>query len=255
MRRTHSYLAAAAFACSLIYSCSPTQKTGAGETALNTLTRQQEKEGWQLLFDGKTTRGWHRYGGATYGNVWRVDDAALLFDPAGKPEIKDVYRNRDADIVSDEEFDNFHLRIDWKVEPGCNSGIMFLVHEDSSRYKNMWETGPEMQVVDNERHPDAKTPTHRAGDLYDLIACSTETARPAGEWNQAEIIFNRGQLDFHLNGMKVISTTLWDDNWKKLIAGSKWKGFPDFALYKKGRIGLQDHGKKVWYRNIMIRKL
>lgn len=236
-------------------SCKTPAKTGSTETGLNILTRQQEQEGWHLLFDGKTLNGWHRYGGETYGSAWRVDDAALLFDPAGKPGLRQVYRNRDVDIVTDGEFENFHLKIDWKVDTACNSGIMFLIHEDSTRYKNMWETGPEMQVVDNERHPDARVPKHRAGDLYDLIACTPETARPAGEWNQAEIIFNRGKLDFFLNGVNVVSTALWDDNWKKMIAASKWKGFPDFALYKKGRIGLQDHGRKVWYRNIMIRKL
>jgi hypothetical protein len=113
----------------------------------------------------------------------------------------------------------------------------------------------EMQVLDNDRHPDAKIPKHRAGDLYDLISCSRETVKPALEWNKAGIRALNGKLDLFLNGENVVSTTLWDDNWKKLIAGSKFKAMPNFGTFKKGRIALQDHGNKVWYRNIMIKKL
>lgn len=244
----------------IAYSCSTPQKTGnngSGDTGavLNTLSNQQKREGWQLLFDGKTTSGWHRYGGTAFGSAWRVDDEALHFDPVNKRELRKTYSSTDVDIITDEEFENFHLKLEWKVDTGCNSGIMFLVHEDSTKYKDMWETGPEMQVVDNERHSDAKYKTHRAGDLYDIISCSKETVKPAGEWNRAEIKVDRGKLDFYLNGENVVSTTLWDENWKKLIKGTKWKGYPDFAGYKKGHIGLQDHGRRVWYRNIMIKKL
>ena len=112
-----------------------------------------------------------------------------------------------------------------------------------------------MQVLDNNGHEDAKIPKHRAGDLYDLIACSTETVRPVGEWNQAEIKINKGKLDLFLNGTNVVSTTLWDDNWKKLVAGSKFKDMPDFATFKFGHIALQDHGNMVSYKNIRIKKL
>jgi hypothetical protein len=112
-----------------------------------------------------------------------------------------------------------------------------------------------MQVLDNAGHDDGKIIKHHAGDLYDLISCSQETVKPVGEWNQVEIISNNGKLDFILNGTNVVSTTMWDDNWKKLVAGSKFKDMPDFGTYKKGRIALQDHGNMVSYRNIMIKKL
>jgi len=112
-----------------------------------------------------------------------------------------------------------------------------------------------MQVLDNERHADAKIPKHRAGDLYDLIASSSETVKPAGQWNTAEIIKNKDSLTLRLNGATVVQTILYDGNWKKLIAGSKFKEWKTFGTFKKGVIALQDHGDKVMYRNIKLRKL
>jgi len=112
-----------------------------------------------------------------------------------------------------------------------------------------------MQVLDNARHEDAKIIKHRAGDLYDLISAKPEMAKPALEWNQVEIIANKGHLELHLNGTKVVETTMWDDNWKKMLKASKFKEWPDFGTYKKGKIALQDHGFNVWYKNIKIKRL
>ena len=194
---------------------------------------------------------------------------SIHFDPAnGHFEIKGKSIPNDAEafyapvlewmeayIKSPGARTNFELNLEWKVDTGANSGIIFYVNEDSAKYEWPWNTGMEMQVLDNDRHPDAKIPKHRAGDLYDLISCSRETVKPALEWNKAGIRALNGKLDLFLNGENVVSTTLWDDNWKKLIAGSKFKAMPNFGTFKKGRIALQDHGNKVWYRNIMIKKL
>lgn len=212
------------------------------------LTDEEQKEGWKLLFDGTTIAGWHNFGGGGIGNNWKVENGTLKF--AGS-EKKDTVAQ---DLVTDDEYENFHLKLEWKVDTGANSGIMFYVKEDTAHKKPYW-TGPEMQVLDNERHPDSKIIKHRAGDLYDLISCSKETVKPAGEWNQVEIKALNGKLDFWLNGENVVSTQMWDDNWNKMIANSKFKQWPGFGTFKKGRICLQDHGDNVWFRNIKIRSL
>lgn len=213
------------------------------------------EDGFVSLFDGQTTKGWHNYGKTTVGKAWKAVDGTLHLDTMGK---KDWQTSEGGDLVTDEEFDNFHLKYDWKIAPKGNSGVVFYIHEDTT-YKYMWQTGPEMQVLDNgtstaDGHPDGKITSHRAGDLYDMIV-SKETVKPAGEWNSAEIISNKGKLEFYLNGQQTLATTMWDDSWKALIAKSKFKAMKGFGTYNKGRIGLQDHGDLVWFRNIMIKKL
>ena len=217
----------------------------------STKTNQTVNE-WISLFDGKTTNGWHKYGGGPVGPAWKVADGVLYLDASEKEGEK---IKGGGDIVTDEEFENFDLKLEWKISNGGNSGIMFCVHEDTTKYKAPYETGPEMQVLDNEGHSDGKIHKHRAGDLYDLIACSRETVKPHDEWNQVEIRLLNGTLDFFLNGEHVVSTTMWDDNWNKMVENSKFKTMPGFAKFKKGRIDLQDHDFTVWYRNIMIKKL
>lgn len=218
----------------------------------NALNAAEKKEGWMLLFDGKTLNGWHKYGGKPAGSAWKVEAGELFLDPTQK---KDWQIKDGGDIVTDKSFKNFHLKLEWKIAQNGNSGIMFYIHEDSVKYVWPWMSGMEMQVLDNAGHPDSKIVKHRAGDLYDLIACSQETARPFGEWNEVEIRSVNGQLDFWLNGTNVVSTTLWGDQWKKLIAGSKFAKMPGFGTYQEGKIGLQDHGDKVSFRNIKIREL
>lgn len=222
-----------------------------GGATTNTLTDAEKQEGWQLLFDGSTKNGWHVFNNNTDGSAWIVDQGSISLDPK---EIKDWQTVGGGDLVSADEFDNFDLKMEWKVADSGNSGIILFIKEDP-KYEHTWHTGPEMQVLDNNGHPDAKINKHRAGDLYDLISANPETVKKAGEWNQVQIISNKGTLEFYLNETQVLRTTLWDDNWKKLIKGSKFKDMPDFGTYTKGRIGLQDHGNRVWYRNIRIKKL
>lgn len=204
--------------------------------------------GWQKLFDGKTTNGWHTYGKTTAGTDWKVVDGALYLDAANKTE------GQGGDLVTNEEFTNYHLKLQWKISKGGNSGIIFNVHEDP-KYSATYTTGPEMQVLDNDGHPDGKITKHRSGDLYDLIKSRVENVKPVGEWNTAEIILNNGMLELIQNGESVVKTTMWDDNWKQMVAGSKFKTWPAFGIYKTGKIALQDHGNGVWYRNISIKKL
>ncbi|WP_232058278.1 3-keto-disaccharide hydrolase [Nibribacter ruber] len=219
---------------------------------METQAQAKQHEEWQLLFDGKTTTGWHTYGEKTIGKAWKVEDGTLRLDASSK---KDWQTAEGGDIVTDQSFDNFHLKMEWKIAPNGNSGIILFVQEDSALYPYPWSTGPEIQVLDNAGHPDAKIQKHRAGDLYDLIASSPETVKPAGQWNQVEIISQNSQLTVTLNGTQVVATTLWDDAWKQLIAKSKFAQMPGFGMFQSGKIALQDHGDDVWYRHIMIKRL
>jgi hypothetical protein len=221
------------------------------ENDINTLTEAEKSEGWVLLFDGQSKQGWHIYQGKSDGSAWKAENGLLMLDPREK---KDWQTIGGGDLVSDSAFENYHLSLEWKISPKGNSGIIFGI-QDKPKYEHSWHTGMEMQVLDNAGHSDASNPKHRAGDLYDLIASSTETVKPAGEWNRAEVKMDHGKLDLFLNGTNVVSTTVGDTEWKKLVAGSKFKEWPDFATFKTGHVGLQDHGDPVWFRNIKIRKL
>jgi hypothetical protein len=222
------------------------------DTMLPQTTVASSDTGWISLFDGTSLKGWHSYGKAAPGAAWNVDSNAIHLNVASNQGYQ---TDGGGDLVSDSAFSNFDLKMEWNISKNGNSGIVFYIHEDTVKFKESWNTGLEMQVLDNDGHSDGKIPKHRAGNLYDLIAANPETVKGPGEWNQMEIISNNGQLDLFLNGTKVVSTTMWDDNWKKLIAGSKFADMPDWGTFKEGHIALQDHGNDVWYRNIMIKKL
>jgi hypothetical protein len=241
MLKLSVYLVAAS-----LLSCSTPNNTTMTPGTNNTTAA----DGWVSLFNGSTTAGWHTYNKTGVGSAWKAANGVLHLDASAKKAPQSA---EGGDIVTDEEFENFHLKLEWKISPNGNSGVIFYTKEDP-QYGAMWVTGPEMQILDNNGHPDAKITKHRAGDLYDLITAK-EVVKPVGEWNQAEIVSNNGKLEFYLNGQQTLSTTMWDDNWRNMIANSKFKTMSAFGTIKKGRIGLQDHGDDVWFRNIMIRRL
>lgn len=210
-----------------------------------------KKEKWVKLFDGKTTNGWHSYGKETAGEAWKVVDGNLYLDANAKKETK----AQGGDLVSATSYENFHLKLEWKISKDGNSGIIFWVQDDPKKYKQVWHTGPEVQVLDNDGHADGKIKKHRAANLYDLIEGTEGAAKPVGEWNKCEIIAKNGQLNIFLNGVNTVNTAYGDDNWRNLIAGSKFKNQPDFGKFFNGHIALQDHGNDVWFRNIRIKKL
>ncbi|MCB0637946.1 MAG: DUF1080 domain-containing protein [Lewinella sp.] len=239
---------------------STTEEAAASEPALNTLTEAEQAAGWQLLFDGQTTNGWHNYLADTIGESWIVEDGALTLD-AVKQEDWRWQAPHGGDIVSDQQFGNFELQLEWKISDCGNSGIMYRVVEDE-QYTWPWLTGPEMQVLDNKCHPDRELPSHRAGSLYDFIEAQPQTVKPAGEWNQVRIIMNGTHLEHWLNGEKVVDTDLGSDAWKEMVANSKFgradsdTRSPNFAKATRGHIALQDHNdSRVAFRNIKIREL
>jgi hypothetical protein len=212
----------------------------------NTLNEKEIKDGWKLLFDGNSTAGWRTFNSTKAGPGWKVQNGELYLD-------KTVKEGR-GDLLTDAEYEDYEFSIDWKIDACGNSGIIFNVVEDP-KYSATYVTGPEMQVLDNSCHPDAKIIKHRAGDLYDLISSSKETVKPAGEWNHAMIRSKDGKMEFWLNGTKTVEFTMHDAKWDQMVAGSKFKTMPDFGKSSKGRIALQDHGDNVWFRNIKIREL
>jgi hypothetical protein len=232
----------------LLGACnSGTSNTNNQEEATAAQDTANTSEEWISLIDGQSLEGWHSYGRNTAGSAWKVQDGVLYLDTTGTAQ--------GGDLVTDQEFEDFHLQLEWKIGENGNSGIMFYVQEDTSKYPHPYNTGPEMQILHNEGHPDGKIIKHRAGDLYDLITATPEAAKPVGEWNQVEVISRDNQLQFVLNGQNVVTTTLWGDNWRQMIANSKFRDMEGFGTFHNGKIALQDHGDPVWFRNIRIKRL
>ncbi|TSA57997.1 MAG: DUF1080 domain-containing protein [Sediminibacterium sp.] len=236
----------------LLYSCLLSATLLVGSPDKNVKKETAKSKGWISLFDGKTTKGWHTFGKTTVGEYWKVQDGALFLDAAAKKEMK---AQGDGDILSDAIFGDFDLKVDWKISPKGNSGIIFWVQDDAVKYEHAFHTGPEVQVLDNDGHSDGKIIKHRAGNLYDLVEGKEGAVKPVGEWNTCEIICNKGKMEIILNGTSVVTTNYGDDNWRDMISKSKFKKMPDFGRIFSGNICLQDHGNDVWFKNILIKKL
>lgn len=238
--------------CLLIMNaCKLTNKESSDTTEATADSSAVMKDsGWVSLTD---LSRWHTYGKDSVGSAWKMDNGAIHLDASQKG---DWQSKNGGDIVSDEEYENFDLQLDWKISEAGNSGIIFLINEDTSKYPYVWHTGPEMQVADNDKNEDGKIFKHQAGDLYDLFPTNSDShVKPAGVWNHVEISVNNGKLDLFMNGYHSLDTTIFNDGWKNTIAGSKFKDMPDFGTFKSGKIALQDHGADVWFRNIRIRRL
>lgn len=224
--------------------------------ALNTLSSDEQSSGWILLFNGKTSQGWRGMNKDHLPAVWEITDCALHCKSSDKGENSNI---DGGDILYDKKFRNFHLKLEWKIASGGNSGIFYLGQEVTGWA--MYKTAPEMQILDNIGAPDAKlgkNGSHKAGSLYDLIPANPQNTKPAGEWNSIEIICNKGAVIHKQNGETVVEYHLWTNDWKKMVAESKF--FQDtnpnwVNVAEEGFIGLQDHGNDVWFRNIKIKEL
>jgi len=206
--------------------------------AVNSLKAQKVS-----LFDGKTTTGWHSYL-KTGPGAWKVVDGALQLDPKAPDQ---------GDLITNKEYENYELSLEWKIAEGGNSGIIFGVHEDPS-FDATYLTGIEMQILDDQKAEDNKLATHRAGALYDMKA-PAHPAKPAGEWNKVTIKKLKGHLTFWLNGKIVIDTQMGSPEWLEMLNKSKFKTWKGFAAYPKGHIALQDHGAVVSFKDITIKEL
>jgi hypothetical protein len=210
---------------------------------MNKLTATEKAEGYKLLFNGENTDGWHAYNKEDAG-AWRVNDGIIKLD---------THANGQADLVTNKQYENFELKLDWRIPEGGNSGIIFPVHEDTT-YAYTYLTGMEMQILDDKNAEDNKQTNHLAGSLYDMIA-PAYPAKSFGEWNSVIIRKLNGHITFWLNDKKVVDIQMDSPEWKELIQKSKFKNWKAFATYPKGRIALQDHGAAVAFRNIRIKQL
>ena len=222
---------------------------------INALTDAERAEGWTLLFDGQSLDGWHGYSGKSLDS-WTIEDCAIK-----SKGTEDNYATESSggdlrgDIVTDGEYENFELGIDWKTTTGGNSGLMYGVVEDE-QYDAAWKTGPEYQFLDDVGFPEPLEDWQLAGANYAMHAASADKLlEPVGEWNTAKIVVNGNHIEHWLNGRKVLEFERWGDEWNALKNSGKWAEAPDYGDSKVGRIVLQDHGSVFWFRNIRIREI
>jgi hypothetical protein len=219
----------------------------------NQISKEEKKDGWVLLFNGKNFEGWRQCNGTAMPANWVIEDDAMKVVVG---EGKNPGQGANGDILfKDKKFKNFELSIDWKASKMANSGIFFNVREVPGQ--PIYYAAPEIQVLDNVDATDNKVASHLAGSLYDIIAADPKTVNPAGSWNTIVIKVKDGKVTHTQNGKEVLSYTLWTPEWDKMVANSKFKSFPGWTegIAKEGYIGLQDHGYPVWFRNIKIREL
>ena len=214
--------------------------TPASPPSASTLTAEERAAGWRPLFDGSTLTGWHVYHGTGAPTGWRAANG-MISRVGGS-----------GDLVTDEQFGNFDLALDWKIQPGGNSGIIYRISDEGEA---TYMTGPEFQVLDDARHADGKDPLTSAGAAYGLYPAPRGIVKPAGEWNAARIVVNGNHVEHWLNGTRTAQYDLGSSEWSKKVAASKFAAWSGYGKSSRGRIGLQDHGDSVSYRNIRIKVL
>jgi len=228
-----------------------TMTTRAQAPADNTLTAEEKKAGWKLLFDGSTIDQWRGYKMETVPPGWTTEAGALVHTPPVRDPQTNT-RPRTRDIISAEQYSDFDFKFDWQLAPAPpagNSGVMFYVTTDGAE---TYFSGPEYQLLDNATHPDGKNPLTSTGSCYALYAPSKDAAKPIGEWNQSRIVIRKNHVQHWLNGEKVVEYDLGTPEWLAKVAASKFKEWPEFGLARKGHLALQQHGARVAFKNLKI---
>src|SRR5258706_148157 len=242
----------------LVAACSPAKKENQEaqvssssdiSAALPTLTDSQKTEGWRLLFDGQSLNGWQIFK-ARKNNTWEVKDGTIHCKALNE-NVKGDGDER-SDLMTTDEFENFEFVCDWKISPKGNSGIIYRVTEE---FEQPYYSGPEYQLIDDERYTPKPTDKQLTGADYDMYVTAPKTMKPVGEWNSTKIVVNGKHVEHWLNGQKIVEYDLGSPDWQKRKDGSKWKDAKGYGMATKGHIDLQDHGHEVWFKNVMIKTL
>jgi len=212
----------------------------------NQLTEKEKKEGWALLFDGSSTKGWHLYNNDKRPSTWSVSNGELTCGP-------DI-RFDHMDLVTDKEYKNFDLTFDWKINKGGNSGVFINVVERPD-IQATWASAPEYQMLEG-THPDQENPRQRSGCMFNLFPLKTtlDTTR-AARWYQSRIKQQDGHMEFYLDGVLTVQVDLTSQAWTDSVAKSNFNNFPAFGKQTSGRIAFQDWQKAVAFKNIKIHEL
>jgi hypothetical protein len=212
----------------------------------NSLTGKEEQAGWKLLFDGQSLTGWHGYNMKGIPGCWIAEENSITLSTEGGAE--------GLDLVTDETYGSFALSLEFKLSEGANSGIIFQVAEDSA-YGFPYETGPEYQVIDDQHWPEPLEDWQLCGANYAMYPPAFPALKPLGEWNHAFLVVDGNRVTQILNGKKVAEYVKYSGDWTARRNSGKWTDYPDYGKYDTGHIALQNHGSRVWYRNIKIKRL
>lgn len=209
---------------------------------------------WISLFDGESFNGWKEYNSDTINSKWQIKNGAIIVSKDGNTRDKNTGFGKS--IITTRTFGNFELELEYKMSIGGNSGLMYHVIEDP-KYDHDFETGPEYQILDDEFSASETEPIRMAASSYDMFEAdaSKKKLNPAGEWNKVKLVYNNGNVEHWLNGVKVLEFMERNEAWNEAYSKSKWVDAPDWAKFSTGHISLQDHGDYVAFRNIRIREL
>lgn len=221
----------------------PASSANAALDTVNTLTEAERTAGWRLLFDDTSLDNWRGYQRDSVPNGWTVQESAIHFEGDAPNSTS---------IITTDTFDHFEFRVEWKISPEGNSGIMYRVAGET---KSPHRTGPEFQVLDNAALSDPAGSKHQAGALYGLYAPSRDVTKPVGEYNETRIVVRGTHVEHWMNGTKLLEAEIGSDTWGERVAGTKFANYDAFAEAESGHIVLQNHGDPVWYRDIKLRSL
>lgn len=234
----------------MFLACKPSNKEIENKTEAvildNTLTAEEIAAGWKLLFDGSTLQGWRMYQNKP-ADAWDVKNGELYCK--GSETDKSDLR---ADIITDQQYENYEFSVDWKISPEGNSGIMYHVSE---AYPAAYLSGPEYQLIDDVGFPDPLEDWQKTASDYAMYNATSRPTNPVGQFNTSRIVVNGSHREHWLNGVKVLEFEAWSADWEQRKANGKWKDTPDYGIFRKGHICLQDHGGGVWFKNIKIKPL